>query len=217
MDDAERKKFLGPLGSDHPSRTTYTKSVEPKTIELRDSNDPRGVWLRHEPNEAKVGNSFVDPIKTATTKYYREGEFMLVTALAENGGETGWVKTKYVVNWPTLLSSGAADGYEDHSAEFWNAARTNPKFSKFDIGKIKVSDHGKLISPLQRREKAYFDAFIFSMGGGPSREYLKVENAGGSRSRKYKNKISKKRSRSVHKRRRNNRVKTSRNIRRRVR
>jgi len=52
-------------------------------------------------------------------------------------------------------------------------------------------------------------------------EYIKnlppKPSQGGSRSRKYKNKISKKRSRSVHKRRRNNRSKTSRNVRRRVR
>lgn len=55
------------------------------------------------------------------------------------------------------------------------------------------------------------------VNGWVKSKYIHELSKGGSRSRKYKNKISKKRSRAAHKRRRNNRSKTSRNVRRRVR
>jgi hypothetical protein len=111
-------------------------------VALFDSENPKGVLLRHEPKDDEGANLIEGTNVVVTTRGVTYGEFVQVQ---NQDGVVGWVKSKYIKELPQKMSQG------------------------------------------------------------------------GSRSRKYKNKISKKRSRSVHKRRRNNRSKTSRNVRRRVR
>ena len=210
MDWDEQRAFLGPTGSSLP----LPKPDHPVLyrVTLHDPTNTR-VWLRPTAEEHALKYQPGHPRDILfTTDNINNNGFLYVTSI-HNPVIKGWVKAKYVLGLPeeSLPGAGAAaseSAYVDRSDEFWRAAKEDPKFSKFNIDKIKEA-YNSYLTPGQKEDKAEFDFFI--SGKGP--KFLK----GGSRSRKYKNKISKKRSRAVHKRRRNNRSKTSRNVRRRVR
>jgi len=212
MNPAEQRYFLGPTGSSLP----LPKPDHPVLyrVTLHDPTNPR-VWLRPtaEEHAIKYQPGHQRHILFSTDNI-NNNEFLYVTSI-DNPVINGWVKAKYVLGLPesSLPGAGAAaseSAYVDRSDEFWKAAKTDQKFSKFNIDKIKEVYNSHL-TPGQKQDKDEFDFFISSIGP-------KFPNfQGGSRSRKYKNKISKKRSRAAHKRRRNNRSKTSRNVRRRVR
>jgi hypothetical protein len=192
-------------------------------VTLRDNTNTR-VWLRPtaEEHATKYQPGYGREI-VFTTDNIKTNGFLYVTS-KDNPKNNGWVRATYVVYLPenSLPGAGAAtysssasssSDYVDQSDKFWRLAAADPKFAGLNISNI-MKDYNSVLTPSQRQNKEEFDHFI--SGIGKLNPKYKKMNAG-SRSRKYKNKISKKRSRSVHKRRRNNRSKTSRNVRHRVR